>query len=222
MSSPPVHRSYLGRSAEARVQARRRVLIDTAFELLSAEGGWRRLSMTQLCRSAKLNKRYFYESFTDLDELAGAVVDDLANRLLEVAQQAVMNGIQAQMDTPTLTRRVLKEVVGWLVEDPRRATMLFTSVGDHPSAQAHRQDATAKLAMGLSAFSLEYHGAGEHHVIAEVGSALLIGGSIEVVLRWLGGGLHVTLDELVEDLASFWVSVGAGAIALTKQRMGSP
>jgi AcrR family transcriptional regulator len=218
MPKPSVHRSYLGESAEARVQARRRLLIDAAFERLSTEGGLRRLSIAQLCRDANLNKRYFYESFADLDALAGAVVDDLATRLLAIGQGAAMEAIQAQMDTPTLARHVLKAVIEWLVDDPRRASLLFTVIADHPRAQAQRQDAIAKLAQGLSAFSLEYHQATEPHVIAQVGSALLVGGSIEVVLAWLEGRLPVSLDELVDDLASFWVGVGDSAIALTKQR----
>lgn len=219
MQKPLVHRSYLGESAEERVESRRRALVDAAFERLSGEGGFRALSIAQLCRDAQLNKRYFYESFDDLDQVAAAVVDELAAELLRVGQAAAIEGIGRQLATPDLARHALAAVIGWLVEDPRRAKTLFTSVGDHPSSMAHRQDAIDKLAAGLSAFSLEYHQASEPHAIVQVGSAMLIGGSIEVVLAWLAGRMTVSLDELVDDLAGFWVAVGDDAIARTKQRL---
>lgn len=219
MNKPLVHRPYLGETAEERVEARRRALVDAAFERLASEGGFRELSIAQLCRDAQLNKRYFYESFDDLDQVAAAVVDELASELLRVGQTAAIEGMGRGLDTPALARHALAAVLGWFVEDPRRAKTLFTSVGDHPSSMAHRQDAIDKLAAGLSAFSLDYHRASTPHPIVQVGSALLIGGSIEVVLAWLGGRMAISLEELVDDLAGFWVAIGDDAIARTKQRL---
>ena len=42
---------------------------------------WRSATVEQLCSAAGLNKRYFYEGFADLDELASAVVDDIADEV---------------------------------------------------------------------------------------------------------------------------------------------
>ncbi len=77
MSSPV--RSYLGASAADRVAGRRRRLMDVAFELMASDG-WSNVTIELLCRTAKLNKRYFYESFADLEQLVAAVVDELAGR----------------------------------------------------------------------------------------------------------------------------------------------
>ena len=39
---------------------------------------WRAATVAKVCQAAGLNKRYFYESFTDLDTLAAAVVEETA------------------------------------------------------------------------------------------------------------------------------------------------
>ncbi|RLU02551.1 MAG: TetR/AcrR family transcriptional regulator [Ketobacter sp.] len=216
MSQPT--RPFQGESAESRIKARRRVLLDTAFQMAS-ESGWKGLSIHQLCQEAGLNKRYFYESFPDMDELGGALVDDLAEQLITTGQTAVQSGLQQGLDTMALARHALKHCIGWLVDDPRRARMLFNMAGDNSSALKHRQDVIRKFAQTLSMFSIEYHQADEPHVIAKVGSALLIGGTIEIVISWLDGQLEISLDELVEDVASFWVAIGNSAIDLTKRRL---
>jgi len=216
-----VRRPYLGESAEDRINSRRRLLLDVAFERMAVEGGWRQASIAELCRAAQLNKRYFYESFDHLDELAGAVVDDLAAQLLTVATEAAEIGLGEGFDTERLARSVLAAAIGWLVEDPRRATVLFATASDHPRAQAHRREAVDALAAGLAAFSVEYHRAPERLPIVEAGSALLVGGSIEAVRRWLDGETSMSLDELVDDLAAFWMAVGSSAVELTERR-GTP
>lgn len=216
MSQPT--RPFLGESAESRISTRRQILLETAFHM-TGESGWKGLSIHQLCQEAGLNKRYFYESFSDLDELGAALVDSLAERLITTGQAAVQEGLQQGLDTMALAQHALRHAIGWLVEDPRRARMLFSMAGDNPRALEHRQDVIRKFAQTLSVFSIEYHQADEPHVIAKVGSALLIGGTIEIVVSWLDGQLEVSLDELVEDVASFWVAVGNSAIDLTKKRI---
>ena len=43
-----------------------------------ADNAWRTMTVDKLCAAAGLNKRYFYENFTDLDEVANAAVDGIA------------------------------------------------------------------------------------------------------------------------------------------------
>lgn len=212
-------RPFQGESAASRISARRQTLLDTAFAMAS-DMGWSALSIHQLCQQAGLNKRYFYESFKSLDALAAALVNDLAEQLIETGQTAALAGIQQGLDTSALARHALKATIGWLVDDPRRTRMLFSVASENSQALQHRQEVIRKLAQTLSAFSIEYHQADEPHVIAKVGSALLIGGTIEIIVSWLDGYLELSLDELVEDVACFWVAVGDSAIDLTKTRLG--
>lgn len=216
MSAVPV-RPHAGEPAADRISARRARLVATAFALL-ADDGWRDVRIDALCRRAGLNKRYFYESFATLDDVVAAVVDDTAADLLAVALAAVAAGQAAGETTPELTRRVLGAAIGHLVDDPRRARVLFAEVAGSPAAIARRRAAIAGLAGALSDFGHEHHGAGgATDPIATVASAVLVGGSAEAVLAWLDDPV-VPQAQLVDDLSDLWVAVGDRAAERARAR----
>ncbi len=43
--------------------------------------------------------------------------------------------------------------------------------------------------------------------------------ALQPVIGWLDGQLETSEDELVEDVANFWVAAGNSAIDLTKKRL---
>lgn len=213
-------RPYQGETAENRIRARRRQLLDTAFALMAADG-WRHVTIDHLCREAKLNKRYFYESFPDLDALAAALVDDLTARLIELAMREVVEAAAAGMPTDALARKVLGAVIGFLIDEPQRARVLFTEVASSPRAIARRQEAVHAFAQTLSAYGHLHHGAGgATDPIAPLAASLLIGGSIDAVLSWLDGKIPMSRDRFIDDLAAMWVITGDGAAAMAKARRG--
>ncbi len=73
------NRAYGGQSADVRRRQRRERLLESAMDVMT-RNEWRSVTVEKLCAAANLNKRYFYESFTDLDAVAAAVVDDIAGR----------------------------------------------------------------------------------------------------------------------------------------------
>lgn len=217
MSSSPV-RPYLGESAENRIGARRQQLLETAFALMASDG-WRQVSIDSLCREAKLNKRYFYESFANLDELAAAVVDDIAAQLLAISLPVAARASAAGESTEVIAYQVLRPVIEYLTDDERRARVLFTEVVDSPQALAHRQAAVQSLAQSLSDFGHEHHKAdGQTDPIAAVTAALLVGGTMEVILNWLDGRIEMSRDQLIEDIAALWIMAGDGAVARARAR----
>lgn len=213
-----VARPYQGESAENRIKVRRRQLLDTAVALM-ATGGWRQVTIDNLCREAKLNKRYFYESFPDLDALAGALVDDLAAQLIDLGMRTAAAAAASGMPTDMLARKVLGEVIGFLVDEPQRARVLFTEVASSPRAVAHRQAAVQTFAQTLSAYGHLHHDAqGATDPIAELAASLLIGGTIDAVLNWLDGKIPMTREQFIDDLAAMWVIAGDGAAARARAR----
>lgn len=68
-----VTRPVLGVSASERRSDRRRRLVEAAYELTGTHGA-ASLGVGNVCAAAGLTKRYFYESFTSIDELGEAVV----------------------------------------------------------------------------------------------------------------------------------------------------
>ncbi|MDD5225283.1 MAG: TetR/AcrR family transcriptional regulator [bacterium] len=210
-------RPYLGESAKDRVQARRRLLMDTAFQLLASDG-WRKVTIENICSQAKLNKRYFYESFSDLDDLFAAVVDELASGLVETAFKSARAARQAGLSTEDFARAAMTEVVKFITDDPRRARVLFTEIADSPRAVAHRRAVILGLAKAISAYGYEYHNVTGTDTFSELASALLIGGSIEVILGWLDGNIAISREHLIDDLAALWIFVGDGVASWGKAR----
>ncbi len=217
MSSSPV-RPYLGESAENRIGARRQQLLEAAFAMMASDG-WRQVSIDSLCREAKLNKRYFYESFANLDELAAAVVDDIAAQLLAISLPVAARASAAGESTEVIAYQVLRPVIEYLTDDERRARVLFTEVVDSPQALEHRQVAVQTLAQSLSDFGHEHHKSdGQTDPIAAVTAALLVGGTMEVILNWLDGRIEMSRDQLIEDIAALWIMAGDGAVARARAR----
>jgi AcrR family transcriptional regulator len=206
-------RPHLGKSPEERIELRRRRLLDTAFEIL-ADDGWKKLTINNLCRRAKLSKRYFYESFPNLDEVAAAIFDELASTIVNIGFQVARKAQKDGLSIDNLARLVLEEIINYLADDPRRARVLFTEIADSPRAVAQRKASINGLAQTLNAFSDEHYGVTERHPIGELGSALLIGGSIEAILAWLHGNIKMSREQFVEYLAALWVIVGNGAADL--------
>ncbi len=218
--SQPV-RPFLGESAESRVQSRRRQLLDKAFEQM-ADGTWQQTSIAQLCREVSLNKRYFYESFQDLEELENAVVNDLTTQLLGIGWKSVADAQANKLDTEALARFVLRTCIAWLVKDPRRAKVLFSKASDNPHAKAHRDLVINQLGQTLSSFAVDYHHplqpqielTAKNKTLAKLGSALLIGGTVESVLNWVEGKIDLSLEEFTDYIARFWVALGNSAIEI--------
>ncbi|WP_111656516.1 TetR/AcrR family transcriptional regulator [Isoalcanivorax indicus] len=222
--SKPV-RPFLGQSAESRVESRRRLLMDQAFALL-ADDRWRHTSIAALCRDLTLNKRYFYESFSGLDALEDAVVDELTASLLQLGLSSAGKAQQQGLDTDALARQVLGDCLAWLIEDPRRAQVLFAKASDNPRARQQRNRVIAQLARALASFGLAYHHPGHpelavtdtHEQLAGLAASMLIGGTIESTLRWLDGEIALSLDQFVDDIAHLWVALASATVDMAVAR----
>ncbi len=210
-------RSHLGKTPKERIKIRRRRLLDTAFELLSSDG-WKHVTIDNLCRKAKLNKRYFYESFSNFDEIVAAVVDEIASGLIKISFEAILKAQEAGMSTYELARTVIDRGVRYLTDEPRRARVLFTEISDSPKAVAHRKATIQNLAKALSVYGHVYHEADNTYAIAELTSALLIGGTIESILTWLDGNIHMSREQFIDDLAALCVIIGDGAVNRERER----
>jgi len=95
--------------------------MDTAFDLLGTEG-WSGTSVRAVCQGAKLNPRYFYESFDDLGALVVAVYDRVVEELAAVVLGALGS---AAPDPASQLRAVLEGTVGFIDDDRRRARILY-------------------------------------------------------------------------------------------------
>lgn len=213
-------RPYQGESAASRVTQRRRQLLDIAYQLLCS-GEWRGMSISRLCERAGLNKRYFYESFPDLDALAGALILELSNDIILLAFQTAGEARESQLPVPELAHAAIKALIEHLTDDPWRARILFTDLTESPAARAARRAAIQGLETALSQYGhLHYEANQETDPIAAVTSSLLVGGTIEVILNWLDGTIPMRREQLIADVAAMWLANGDATAARAKARRG--
>lgn len=211
-------RPYQGTSAKDRIEERRQRLLDTAFDAM-AEDAWKNMSINQLCREAGLTKRYFYESFSNLDDLADAVTGQLASKVIALALTAAAEGTQAGLSNLEVARKVMNPVLGYLTDEPRRARVLFGEAADNPVARSNRRKVINALAYAVNRYGHEhYETHGKTDPITILTSSILVGGTIEAILNWLEGGIEMNRQQFIDDVAELWVVNADATAAIARRR----
>jgi AcrR family transcriptional regulator len=182
-----------------------------------ASNEWRAVTVDKLCAAAGLNKRYFYESFTDLDAVAAAVVDDIADDVrtatIDVAVRTAAQPLEMR------AYAAVDSVVRTLVADPRRARVLLGGVATSLALHDHRGAVMRKLTAVLVAHARTVHGVElEADPLARVAPAFVIGGTADAILAYVDGRARITLDELVQSLTTLWLVTGNGAAEVARAR----
>ncbi|HUC05371.1 MAG TPA: helix-turn-helix domain-containing protein [Acidimicrobiales bacterium] len=209
-------RSWRGVPLDARRSERRSALVAAAYELLGAHG-WPGTTVRAVCQTARLNPRYFYESFDSLESLLIAVFDELVAE----ATRTALGAMHEAGDEPAARAVAMVEaVVAFVTDDPRRARILFVEAQGNVRLGRRRLDTMAATAEFLERHLWRQtpHG---HDRMGLVASHLLVGGLSELVVTWLDGRLDITLSELVRDTTALMVAVGAGALGTARARGGS-
>jgi AcrR family transcriptional regulator len=182
---------------------RRARLIDAAFAEVGGETPGV-LSVRSVCRACGFNTRYFYESFTGVDELLGAVYDDVARDLAEEVAAAVT---AAGRSARARTAAGIRAVLGFCSQDVRRGRILFTHDRANP-VLAERRAATEELLMtSVLAETLSRQqisgGRGRDVVSGRVAAAMYTGAMTALAEQWIGGHLGDDLDEVVTAALTF-------------------
>jgi AcrR family transcriptional regulator len=191
-------------------------LVNAAMEIM-ARNDWRNATVEKLCTAAKLNKRYFYESFTDLDGLSAAVVDDIA----EDVRTATTHAAEAHAEEPLESRAFagVAAAVRTLVEDPRRAQILLGGVAASPELHNHRRAVMNRLTEVLIDYARTVHGVElESDALAKVAPAFIVGGTADAILHFVAGEADLSVDELIEQLTILWLITGNGAADVARAR----
>ena len=191
---------WAGVSPTDRQAERRALLVAAAFELFG-DGGEGAVSVRSVCRAAELNTRYFYESFTDTDELLGAVYDEVAAELGELLA-AAMGGAPSH-DRARL-KAGIRAVLDFSSADPRRGRILFTEARTNPVLAARRtmaQDNLRELVLSEGRRASPENDS----VATEVGAAMYAGAMAELAQQWLAGTLGDDLDAVVTHAVALLV-----------------
>jgi AcrR family transcriptional regulator len=206
---------WVGVSPADRRAERRTLLLDSAFDLLGTEG-WAGTTVRAVCQAARLNPRYFYESFDDLDALVVAVYDRLVDQLTAEFSDAVET---AADDPAAQTRAALDRIVAFVDDDRRRARLLYVEALGNEALNRRRIEAGHTLVAALEQRAIDRHGPPPpDEQIGRVAAAVLVGGTSELVLAWLDGRIDVPRDQLVDDATALFLAVGEAAAAVAAGR----
>ena len=205
-------RAYRGVPAEQRREQRRALLIETALDCLHQEG-LAAVSVRSVCARARLTPRYFYESFTDLDDLLVATVDAVCDEVARCAL-AALDGAGPLL--PAQVRAAIDAGYGVVVADRRKATALLVAASGHGALRERRHAVITTFAdlvidrlPVLTAFGPAQRRA------ARASALFLMGGATEVIEAVLAGRLRLSRVALVDQLTAMWLAVlgGTGAPA---------
>jgi len=190
--------------AADRVAERRALLLDAGLELLGTQG-LAGTTVRGVCAAARLNARYFYESFPDIDALVVAVFDRVVEELREAGETAVQ---AAGSDPVARIRALVGATVSYVDTDRRRARVLYVE-GRGNERLVRRRVESGSVIAGLIAAEA---GGGEPGVAHHMVGAFVVGGFSELLVRWLAGEIPVGREQLVRDTAELFLALGrAGA-----------
>jgi AcrR family transcriptional regulator len=188
-------RPYRGVEAAERLSERRRRFLEAGLDLLGGGQNPEELTIRAICRQAGLAVRYFYESFTDKDELVAAVFDWVIADIAATTQAAV-----TAVPLREYNQAGMGNIVRTIVDDPRVGRLLF-SPHANPVLVRKRTESEALMAMLTGQSVLDTFGVPENERIKAT-AHFVVGGVVQTISTWLAGTVELSPDELVDQLTA--------------------
>jgi AcrR family transcriptional regulator len=188
-------RPYRGIEAADRVAERRRRFLEAGLNILGSDPGLSDLTVRGICRQAGVAVRYFYESFTDKDDLVAAVYDWVIADIAATTQAAV-----AAAPLHEQSRAGMANIVRTIAADTRVGRLLFSSQLSNAVVVRKRSESFALMAL------LTYQHAGtlgaKNTERVKAASHFVVGGVTQMITAWLQGDIALSTDQLVDQLAT--------------------
>lgn len=202
-------RRIRGLDAEERRAQRRRQLLDAALELFATKG-YASTSIEQICQTAYVATRGFYEVFDGKEAcylaLLEQVAGEIGDRMLEALDLAFA---EAPADDRAGGRALLAAFAHALVDDPRVARASFGEGAGVSSAVEAQRRANRRWAAGFLVDVWRRYGIAVPDDAARHVAVGVIGGLFDLVVDWLHDGSG-DVDDLVRDLTAFYELVRDG------------
>jgi AcrR family transcriptional regulator len=212
-----------GLTAEQRKAERREQLLDAALDLI-AQHGYLGTSIEQICSTAYVGTKSFYEVFENREDCYVALLQRTSERLMAdmmaVAARAEGNERQA-------VPGIVAAFAHALLDDPRVAKVTFGQAGGISKTVERQRRTNRRWAAGFleqiwdrydavpdPAEELDRDDADQRarHAIA-IG---LVGGLFDLIADWLLDAdpfIPDQVESLIEDLTSFYITVRRGLAA---------
>ena len=188
-------RPYRGVEAADRVAERRRRFLEAGLDIVGSDSDLSELTVRGICRRAGVALRYFYESFTDKDDLIAAVFDWVIADIAATTQAAV-----AAAPPKEQSRAGMANIVRTIAADTRVGRLLFSSQLSNPVVVRKRTESFALMAM----LTFQHAGAlgAQNTDRIKAASHFVVGGVTQMITAWLAGVIDLDNDQLVDQLAA--------------------
>jgi AcrR family transcriptional regulator len=191
-------RTYRGIPADVRTAQRRRRLTDACLQVVGIPGS-QHAGVRRICAAARLNPRYFYESFSDFDELLVSVFDEIfANSLAAIGAARATAPAQPLAQATAMITAFIEQ----LTADPRAVRLMFTAALGSDALIKRRLSARQHIVELLAA---PLHQAAPNRAALDprTQAHLIVGGLVEVLGASVDGRLRCPPDQLVPRLVHF-------------------
>jgi AcrR family transcriptional regulator len=196
-------RLYAGLSADERTHRRREQLLEAGLDVF-ADKGWAAATVQEVCRSAGLSPRYFYELFDDREALFLAVTARIADRVQETVRDALAG---ADGDPEQRARAVLRSLAGFFTGDARMVRVAFVESLATERLRAQRRELLSEFSGQGSRLMRPLSGSparGRPRRALERSAAVLTGGLVEVLIAWADGTEPLPAELFVDHLTRLY------------------
>jgi AcrR family transcriptional regulator len=208
-------RTIRGLDAEQRRAERREQLLDAAL-VLFADHGYLGTSIEQICSTAYIGTKSFYELFASREECYVALLQRTSERLEEQMKAAAAQATgNERQEAPLL----LATFVHALVDDPRITKVTF-GMASGISAAAERQRRTnRRWAAGFLVGLWDRYDPeppADHRAVRHAVAIGLVGGLFDLISDWLLDAdlaNQSQVEALIDDLTTFYITVRRGLAA---------
>lgn len=211
-----VARRIRGLDADERRAQRRNQLLDAALELF-AEGGYQNTSIEQLCQSAFVGTKAFYEVFESREDcyiaLLRQITEQLSERMVRVLEQA-------PEDVKAATPMLVSAFAHGLVDDPRIARVTFgRGSAVSPDVERQRRLNRRWAASFIESIWRRYGIIGDEPLPVDPHRMAIgvIGGMFDLIADWLLDSDPANPDHLaalITDLTDFYDMIQTGLRSL--------
>lgn len=199
-------RVWGGMTTAEREERRREQLLEAGLEVFGVRG-WYGTTVLDLCRTAKLSQRYFYDHFAGREALFLAVVD----RIAEDVEALVRVASTAEGQTPPQrTEGVLTALAEYFTADPRIVRVALVESFATEELRARRAALIASFsALAARLMATLEEGAGADPRALELSALILSGGIAEALVASASGRAPADATELVAHLTRLYTAAAA-------------
>ncbi|KAA0924936.1 TetR/AcrR family transcriptional regulator [Rhodococcus sp. IEGM 1401] len=203
-------RTYRGADPQQRQQERRIRLLDAAVKVFGTTG-YRTATVEKVCSEAGLTKRYFYESFSNSEDLLMAAY----GRATDAMRENILAGAQAEADsTEQVLRGALTGFFTFVAENPASARIAFVEIlGVSPTVDAlYRKTTTSfsETVLQVAEAAGSSRGlAGPNRRTLAMG---LVGAVLTIAQQWLLSPEREPLDSVIASAHTILAAVVFGRV----------